>query len=198
MLARLLGASVVVISAGCGAPAAAAPPAPASPAPASPAPAPPEAETMGRLTDLVVERITLADVVAAAKFGTPDPIDDPAREQQVLDEVAAAAPGAGVEPAEATRFFRDQIEANKVVQRGLYQRWTAEPDLRPAQAPDLAAEVRPRLDRLTTALLGGLRDAAGVRIPAASCDLAAGRTDLDALHRTALKVALRSVCAPPE
>ena len=187
MLARLLGASVIVISAGCG----------AAPAPAAPAPAPPEAETMGRLTDLVVERITLGDVVAAAKFGTPAPIDDPAREQQVLDQVAAAAPGAGVDPAEATRFFRDQIEANKVVQRGLYQRWTAEPDLRPARAPDLAAEVRPRLDRLTTALLGGLRDTAGVRIPAAS-DLAAGRTDLDALHRTALEVALRSVCAPPD
>jgi hypothetical protein len=31
--------------------------------------------------------------------------------------VAAASPGAGLNPAETPQFFRDQIEASKVVQR---------------------------------------------------------------------------------
>jgi chorismate mutase len=166
----------------------------------SAAPAPTAA--LGDLADLVVERIALADLVAAAKFGTGEPIDDPAREHQVLDTVAAAAPGAGVDPDEAQRFFRDQIEANKVVQRGLHARWTAHPELRPTERPDLAAQVRPELDRLTTALLEGLRDSAPVRHApdGCDCDHALARAtsdagaDLDALHREALGVALRSVC----
>jgi chorismate mutase len=154
------------------------------------------------LTDLVLRRIALADAVASAKFGTDAPIDDPAREQQVLGEVAASAPGAGVDPGDAMRFFRDQIEANKVVQRGLYARWSTHPELRPAGRPDLAAQVRPELDRITTELLEQLAATAEWRHVRAGCrpdrvaaqvptDVLAG---LDGLRRTALRVAMASVC----
>ncbi|MFI6036147.1 chorismate mutase [Streptomyces sp. NPDC051315] len=57
--------------------------------------------------------------MAAATWGTDNPIDDPAREQQVLDAVAAQAERAGADPEEVRRIFRDRIEANKIVQRGL-------------------------------------------------------------------------------
>ncbi|MDX8048706.1 hypothetical protein SK571_04890 [Lentzea sp. BCCO 10_0798] len=46
---------------------------------------------LGELTGLAVQRVQVADLVAAAKFGTAQPIDDPLREQQVLDGVRARA-----------------------------------------------------------------------------------------------------------
>src|SRR5262249_37644360 len=40
------------------------------------------------LADLAAQRVQIADAVAAAKWGTDTPIDDPAREQAVLDNAA--------------------------------------------------------------------------------------------------------------
>lgn len=45
--------------------------------------------TLVPLVDLAAQRVLVGDKVAAAKFGTDQPIDDPAREQQILDSVAA-------------------------------------------------------------------------------------------------------------
>ena len=154
------------------------------------------------MSDLAVERIELSDKVAAAKFGTPQPIDDPTREQQVLDAVATTSPGVGVDPADARRFFRDQIEASKVVQRGLYAEWTAHPQRRPTDRPNLGTEVRPELDRITTTILEQLRASSAQRHTGASCPAELAQASrpaaqpLDALHRDALAVALRSVCTP--
>ncbi|WP_037316807.1 chorismate mutase [Amycolatopsis orientalis] len=156
------------------------------------------------LTDLSAQRVEIADKVAAAKFGTPSPIDDPAREQQILDSVAAKAPGLGLDAGDAVRFFRDQIEANKLVQRGLYARWTEDPGSRPPERPDLATEVRPVIDRLNAGLLTELaqtRDARARR----SCEARLGvtvrlvdaRRELDRLHSAALGDAVRSACSRP-
>jgi chorismate mutase len=142
-----------------------------------------------------------ADQVAVAKFGTHQPIDDPPREQQVLDSVAAASPGMGISPPESAQFFRDQIEASKVVQRGLYQRWTAYPKQRPADRPDLNKQVRPELDRLTIDILRQLQATTAVRHAGTQCiaqarqALAEAAKPLDQLHRDALTVAFRSVCS---
>ena len=154
------------------------------------------------LTDLFAERLLLADKVAAAKYGTDKPIDDPVREQQILDDVAARATGLGLDPDGVKAVFRDQIEANKLVQRGLYARWDAHPEERPTERPDLVKEVRPQLDRITTELLGALHDTGRLRT-SASCEprlaVAAVRSayghELDALHVEGLVRALPSVCA---
>ncbi|MEU9750618.1 gamma subclass chorismate mutase AroQ [Streptomyces niveus] len=95
------------------------------------------------LTDLFAERLLVADKVAAAKYGTDRPIDDPARERKILDDVADRAVGLGLDPDVVVAVFGDQIEANKVVQRGLYARWDAHPDERPTQRPDLDKDIRP-------------------------------------------------------
>lgn len=153
------------------------------------------------LTDLFAERLLLADKVAAAKYGTDKPIDDPVREQQILDDVAARAVGLGLDPDAVTAVFRDQIEANKLVQRGLYARWDAHPELRPTERPDLVKEVRPALDRITTQVLAALRETEGLRA-SASCgprlSLAAARSayghELDLLHLAGLGRAVPSVC----
>ncbi len=154
------------------------------------------------LTDLFAERLLLADKVAAAKYGTDKPIDDPVREQQILDDVAVRASGLGLDPDEVKAVFRDQIEANKLVQRGLYARWAAHPEERPIERPDLVKEVRPQLDRITTELLEALKDTRRLRT-SPSCaprlGVAAVRSayghELDALHVEGLVRALPSVCA---
>jgi chorismate mutase len=157
---------------------------------------------LGPLTELFAERLLLADKVAAAKYGTDKPIDDPARERQILGDVAARAVGLGLDPDAVTAVFRDQIEANKLVQRGLYARWEAHPEERPAERPDLNTEVRPALDRITTELLTALKDTQAVRDTRA-CEarlgVAAVRSAhahrLDLLHLEGLGRALGSVCA---
>jgi hypothetical protein len=174
------------------------------------------------LARLILERILLADKVAAAKFGTGRPIDDPVREHQELDRVAELSVDMGLDPRASTEFFRDQIEANKVVQRGLHALWTDHPELRPSARPDLTGEIRPRLDALTTQILDGLRAVGGGRDatraaprprtgpgtevaggagsavggrPGRQGPLAAAGEELDQLHRDGLDVALRSIRA---
>jgi chorismate mutase len=158
---------------------------------------------LGELTGLAVQRVQVADLVAAAKFGTPAPIDDPAREQQVLDTVRTKATELGLNPENAATFFRAQIEANKLVQRGLYARWTEHPEEVPSRRPDLGTEVRPILDRLTTDILAELKDTEQLRHPSLKCEIQATIAErsavvlhrLDRLHENALAEAMRTVCS---
>ncbi|MEU1854166.1 chorismate mutase [Streptomyces sp. NPDC019990] len=152
------------------------------------------------VVELAAERLATADLVAAAKWGTDSPIDDPAREQQVLDNVAAQAEQLGADPDEMRAVFRDQIEANKIVQRGLFRRWTDHPGEAPTTKPDLNV-VRQRINQVTSALVEAVADTSADR-GAFTCrpELAlAGlqvhhENHLDALHTRALVRALASVC----
>lgn len=147
------------------------------------------------LTDLVVERLLLADDVAAAKFLTDSSVDDPTREELVLEHVRGLAGAAGLDPDTVAAFFRDQFAASKLVQEGLFACWAAHPAQAPTAGPDLNG-VRDQLDLLTARLLRALRAAerpGGDRLAGA----AGPRPErLDALHHHALTVATRSVCGP--
>lgn len=161
-------------------------------------------ESLVPLTGLSAERVLLADKVAAAKFGTPAPIDDPAREQVVLDNVRTLSIEIGVDPNESVAVFRDQIEANKQVQRHLYALWTAHPELAPTERPDLATEVRPQLDRITLQFLQQLKATDHTRAhPSCPGRLLATQLfvshdqNLDPPHRTALNRSLTSACDRP-
>ncbi|GGN59820.1 chorismate mutase [Actinoplanes lobatus] len=162
----------------------------------------PPSSDLKELVSLAAERLLLADRVAAAKFGTDQPIDDPAREQQVLDRAAAMATEAGLDPAETVAFFRAQIEMSKTVQRGLFDRWTRHPERVPAERPDLVTEVRPHLDRITAAFVGRLAATANLRAATRRCRdlllLAEGEADrrhrLDPLHEKALRGAIAPIC----
>ncbi|WP_243659190.1 gamma subclass chorismate mutase AroQ [Tamaricihabitans halophyticus] len=129
------------------------------------------------------ERLATADIVAAAKWGTGQPIEDPEREAQVLDTVRQQAVERGIEPDAAVAIFRDQIEANKLVQRYLHHGWTANPAQRPTERPDLD-EIRPVIDRLNGELLNEIRATAGIR-GQPSC-------------RPRLMIALRQVSPEPD
>lgn len=155
------------------------------------------------LVDMAVDRLLLGDAVAAAKFEAGLPVDDLVREQQLLDSVAAMAETLGIDPAMSVHFFQAQIDANKVVQRGLFMRWARHPALRPRTRPDLAREVRPRLDQITDEIMQQLKltqhlhsDNSGCQPQfLASREVTEVRDELDSLHRKALAVALRPVCA---
>ncbi|MFJ2672863.1 gamma subclass chorismate mutase AroQ [Streptomyces sp. NPDC087525] len=193
--------AALLLSGGAAMPAVAQPrPQPVAPA-ASAAPAPSAAYGLTPLTDLFAERLLIAAKVAAAKYGTDRPIDDPAREQRILDDVAARAVGLGLDPAAVVAVFGDQIEANKVVQRGLYARWDARPEERPTERPDLDKEIRPALDRITTQVLDTLVATEDVR-SSPSCELrlygaaawSAYGHELDVLHLKGMERALPSAC----
>lgn len=165
-----------------------------------PAAAAPAFSPLKPVASLSAERLATADLVAAAKWGTDSPIDDPAREQQVLDTVAAQAEQAGADPDEARRVFRDQIEANEIVQRSLFRRWTAHPDQAPTTKPDLSV-VRQTINRVTTDLVAALAATTPERTaPSCHPQLAVAALQvhheqhLDALHTRALVRSLASVC----
>ncbi|MET7990764.1 hypothetical protein ABZU76_07615 [Amycolatopsis sp. NPDC005232] len=120
---------------------------------------------------------------------------------QLADEQARPAHGAlGLDPTAATAFFRDQIAASKVAQKGLFARWTAHPEEAPITRPDLG-QIRAQLDQLTAALLQQPTATVDVHTEPTSCavrlTLAAGSAVivqmLDALHRRALATTLRSL-----
>ncbi|WP_055566410.1 chorismate mutase [Streptomyces atriruber] len=153
------------------------------------------------LADLSAQRLATADLVAAAKYGTDSPIDDPARERQVLDAVAAQAKEVGADPEATVRIFRDQIEANKVVQRGLFRRWDADPSRAPKERPDLA-EVRKEINRVNGELVRGIAASSDARtapycggVLTAAAVHVRHENRLDPLHSVALGRALPSVCA---
>ncbi|MFI7320743.1 chorismate mutase [Streptomyces venezuelae] len=170
-------------------------------APAQPAVFAAPYDRLHPLADLSAQRLATADLVAAAKYGTGSPIDDPVRERQVLDAVAAQAAEAGADPEATVRVFRDQIEANKVVQRGLFRRWDADPSQAPTERPDLA-EVREQINRVNGALVRSVAASSVARsapycggvLTAAAAHVRHERR-LDALHSVALRRALPSVCA---
>lgn len=157
-------------------------------------------DSMVALVDVMARRAEIGDTVAAAKWGTTQPIDDPAREKTVLDNATAKAPAYGVDPAVAVAVFSDQIAASKVVQYGLFSGWTAHPDQAPTKRPDLTT-VRPILDAITDELLTQLRDTGNertgdlcrLRLAEAQAEVADDR-HFDNLHREALVRAGTSIC----
>ncbi|MEV5675821.1 gamma subclass chorismate mutase AroQ [Streptomyces sp. NPDC052179] len=202
---RLLTVGAIAVTVFTG-PAAVGPP----PVAASPAAASPTVTVAGTgygayarllpLVDLSSRRLATADLVAAAKWGTLSPVDDPVREGQVLDAAARQAREAGGDPKATAGVFRDRIEANKRVQRALHSRWDADPSDAPVGRPDLA-EVREEINRANVDLVRAIVASPAARaahfcggtLTAAEAHVRHDRR-LDPLHATALRHALRSVC----
>lgn len=141
---------------------------------------------------LAARRLALGDKVAAAKFGSSTPINDGGREEQLLSDIRRRSREIGLDPEVSARFFRAQIEANKVVQRRLHDLWSAHPELRPEQAPNLEAELRPQLDSITTQMLLRLKtleESQDAAVPEAELLLEL----FDEVHADALRIALAPI-----
>lgn len=107
------------------------------------------------LIALASQRLALAEPVAQWKWEHHKSITDAPREAALLTDVQKRAAAAGVDPAFARAFFRDQIDASTNVQKALFESWrTSQPPT--GAAPDLATVTRPQFDRLTGQLIGAL------------------------------------------
>lgn len=157
------------------------------------------------LVGLVLRRLNTADAVAAAKWetsqrtGQPPVVDDPVREAQVYDAMAAAGTGAGLPQDWVRQVFAGQIEANKTVQYGLLTRWRFDPAV--AAAPGSLDAVRPIIDRVNGEILEQLSAQRAVltgpdcaqRLAAAAFPVVtSGR--VDPLHAAALVRATVTLC----
>jgi chorismate mutase len=101
---------------------------------------------LGALVVAAARRLALGVDVAAAKFPSGQRVDDPAREQEILESMASTLKRSELRHPLGIEFFRDQIEANKVIQRSLYRYWSEHPEELPARRRHLTAELRPQLD----------------------------------------------------
>lgn len=112
--------------------------------------------TIDRLLRLVDERLAIAPQVARSKWNSGAPIDVPEREAAILERVTERAAEGGVDADFARAFFQAQFEASKVVQTDLHDAWRADQRGPFESAPDLGADIRPALDRLTPQLVEAL------------------------------------------
>jgi chorismate mutase len=128
-------------------------------------PSAPPTPAADELLDLMRQRLLLMHDVARWKWNEQRPIADPEREQALLAGVERQASQLGVDPALARRFFAAQIEAAKLVQEEDHQRWRNEKQGRFTDVPDLAKELRPRIDDLNSRLLATLKRIGSERHP---------------------------------
>jgi len=162
--------------------------------------------TIDKLQPLVetsARRLSIAESIALAKWDTQAPVEDAAREAQVIVSAIHAGESKGLDQASVSNFFRAQIEANKLVQYSLLADWRRAGKA-PDHAPiDLVRTIRPELDQLETALIAELAETAAIRATA-SCrpDIAkavgkyvsSNKTKLGPLRRIALDRALAAAC----
>ncbi len=113
-------------------------------------------DARAQLVQLIDARLALMPDVARYKWNAKAAIEDLPREQEVLVSLGREAATLGLRADSTERFLRAQIEASKQVQRELFARWEAQGVGRFAQVPDLAREIRPQLDALTSRLLRAL------------------------------------------
>lgn len=163
--------------------------------------APVASPTLTGLTEAIAGRLALADTVAATKWASGAAIDDPAREQVVLDTVSQLALDRDLDPAYVRAVFRDQIEASKTVQRGLFAQWQLPGQTAPPATPDLGP-VRTAINEFNVAIVDELAAARGLvtslRCPpelVGATGSTAADFGFDPLHVGALVQAGSSVCA---
>jgi len=115
--------------------------------------------TVDHLLTLIRQRLEVAPEVARTKWNSRAPIEDPTREKQIVDDVAARAAEYGLDAHTARSFFGAQIAAGKTVQSGLHAQWTSNRQPPFARVADLGTDIRPTLDRLTPLMMRALADA---------------------------------------
>lgn len=108
------------------------------------------------LADLIVERLSVMQAIAAWKLRNDRPVEDLPREAVVIDAAKTAAEAKGVDPETIHAFFQQQIEAAKVIQFCWIDRWQAG-ETPPEKTPDLS-EIRAMLLPLGEAIVQEIAD----------------------------------------
>lgn len=155
------------------------------------------------LVETSARRLSLAQQVAFAKWDTGTAIEDPPREEHVIASAVTEGKAEGLDSAVVSRFFRAQIEANKVVQSSLLSTWHEAGKAPDHQTIDLTATIRPQLDEIQRQLIEELVSTAPVRTSsrcrldlakAVSGYLTTHQLSPADVHATAVKESLAAFC----
>jgi chorismate mutase len=156
-----------------------------------------------RLVETSARRLVLAKQVALAKWDSQAPVEDTAREADVITAAIKDGESRGLDRTSVSHFLAAQIEANKLVQYVLLADWRRAGSV-PAHRPiNLATTIRPKLDRLQKELVRELADTVTVRA-SATCRadtakavgkyLAGPKHDAGSLQEIALDRAMAATC----
>lgn len=159
--------------------------------------APPAPESLRPLLMTLNERLNIGDQVALTKWDSGKPIQDSAREAQVIANARTLAAERKLDADDVAQLIAAQMEANKLVQYGLLAQWQAAGAAPDTPRPDLSQQIRPRLDELQTRLLQQYADFVPYRHdPQCPAWLAKARSGLahDSLHDLALTRATAELC----
>jgi len=157
----------------------------------------PAPEALKPLLVTLNERLNIGDLVALTKWDSGKPIQDSVREAQVITNAKALAVDRKLDPDAVGQLLAAQMEANKLVQYGLLAQWRAAGKAPDTPRPDLANQIRPRLDELQTRLLQQYADfLPSSNDPHCANWLAEARAHLtkDRLHELALIRATGELC----
>lgn len=160
--------------------------------------------SFNKLVEHSAQRIALAHQIALAKWDSGAAVEDFDREMQVIQHATTIGRAKGLSNTVTSSFFRDQIEANKVVQYSLFSDWHRI-GATPNHSPQNLSAIRIELDRLQGVLIADLVETFNLRSqPGCATAVAAsihqfvskrGTSDTN-LETIALKRALGSVCIP--
>jgi chorismate mutase len=152
------------------------------------------------LVDAAAQRLQTAEPVAAVKYKTGGAVDDPQREQQVIDSVTAAAAARHIDTDYVREIFHNQMDATNAIEHARFADWKLDPSSAPAAAPDLSAS-RATIDQLNRAMINEI--AARWELlhsPGCGADLENAKNaviatrQLDDLYQRALTYATHSYC----
>ncbi len=108
-----------------------------------------------QVQSLVQQRLELMPAVARYKWDRNLPVEDLAREAQILNRTVHRAKNMGMDPIYAQQAVTAQMMAAKMIQSRLFQTWRADnASFDSTQPQDLVKDIRPKISNLTHQLIG--------------------------------------------
>jgi len=114
---------------------------------------PPAPDALQPLLATMNERLNISELVALTKWDSGKPVQDNAREAQVIANARKQATQHQLDPDDVADLIAAQIEASKLVQYGRIAQWQAAHKAPDTPRPDLINEIRSKLDKLQNLLL---------------------------------------------
>ncbi len=105
------------------------------------------------LLEHMKQRFERVEDEAKAKYDQKKPVEDPNRDKKILESAATNARKASIDGALAKSFVQAQIDAGKLMQQKLFERWKKELVDGYDDTQELENETWPQLDLLDEQLL---------------------------------------------
>lgn len=109
-----------------------------------------------QLAGLIRDRLLLAPDVAWSKFESGASVYAPAREAEQLATLGNQAGAHGLDASFVETFFEAQFQASRLWQNEWVEAWNRGVDSPEGNPPDLQADIRPQLDRISSEILQSL------------------------------------------